>query len=205
MCFQHTCAQIFSHKNGFAVCYLINGTSGDSIGESLYGFVHYFGAPSHLNFDGHLSQVGRHTKFNKGLRKFGIGYHISSPQRSNENPAESCIREVKRRFFRILTCQKVPMRLWDYLMIWISETGSLLVFRSKFANGRISLELITGETPDISEYLHFGFYDQVVFRNNAGLEKSTLGRWLGVSHKIGQLMVYWVLLIGGKPISCVTV
>ena len=32
-----------------------------------------------------------------------------------------------------------------------------------------------------------------------------MGRWLGVSHKIGPLMSYWVLPISGIPISCVTV
>ena len=65
--------------------------------------------------------------------------------------------------------------------------------------------MITGKTPDISEYLHFGFYDWVVFRQNAGVGKSEIGRWLGVSHKVGQLMSYWILPISGIPISCVTV
>ena len=65
--------------------------------------------------------------------------------------------------------------------------------------------MLTGETPDISEYLDFGFYDWVLFRSNAGLGEPSIGRWLGVSHIIGQLMSYWILPISGKPISCVTV
>ena len=65
--------------------------------------------------------------------------------------------------------------------------------------------MITGETPDISEYLDFGFYDWVVFRQNAGVGEAQLGRWLGVSHRVGQLMSYWILPISGIPISCVTV
>ena len=65
--------------------------------------------------------------------------------------------------------------------------------------------MITGETPDISEYLDFGFYNWVTFRTNAGLGEPSLGRWLGVSHKIGQLMSYWILPESAKPISCVTV
>ena len=66
------------------------------------------------------------------------------------------------------------------------------------------MEYITGETPDISAYLDFGFYDWVVFSTNAGLGESQLGRWLGVSHKVGQMMSYWILSISGKPISCET-
>ena len=40
---------------------------------------------------------------------------------------------------------------------------------------------------------------------NAGLGKVSLGRWLGVSHKVGQLMSYWILPDTGKVISCTTV
>ena len=31
------------------------------------------------------------------------------------------------------------------------------------------MEQITGETPDISEYLDFGFYNWVWYKDNAGL------------------------------------
>ena len=66
---------------------------------------------------------------------------------------------------------------------------------------RTPIEMLTGETPDISEYLDFGFYDRVVFKQNAGLGEAKLGRWLGVSHKVGQLMSYWILPVSGIPIS----
>ena len=101
--------------------------------------------------------------------------------------------------------KKVPKRLWDYLTVWICETGNLSVSSSKYAHGRTSLEIITGETPDISEYLDFGFYDWVVYRSNAGMGEPSLGRWVGVSHKIGQAMSYWIVTVSGSIISCVTV
>ncbi len=50
------------------------------------------------------------------------------------------------------------------------------------------MEQVTGETLDISEYLDFGFYDHVSFWDNAGLGEIQLGRWLGVSHRVGSLM-----------------
>ena len=52
---------------------------------------------------------------------------------------------------------------------------------------------VTGETPDISEYLDFGFYDHVSYKENAGLGMTAIGRWLGVSHRVGRLMYYWIL------------
>ena len=62
-----------------------------------------------------------------------------------------------------------------------------------------------GETPYISEYIYFGFYDWVTYRSNAGLGKLSIGRWIGVSHKVVQLMLYWILTVSVKVISCVNV
>ena len=82
----------------------------------------------------------------------------------------------------------IPLRLWDYVMVWVCETGNLTVSSSKYANGRTPVEIITGETPDISEYTDFGIYNWVTYRTNAGMGPVSLGRWFGVSHKVGQLM-----------------
>ena len=65
--------------------------------------------------------------------------------------------------------------------------------------------MITGDTPDISEYLDFGFYDFVQYGSNAGLDTPRLGRCLGVSHRVGKLMSYWILPQSGTPISVTTV
>ena len=134
-----------------------------------------------------------------------IPFHVSAPRRPNENPTEAQIREIKIRWYRVMRQRNVPERLWNFCFNWICETGSLSVSSSKYAKGRMSIEYISGETPDISEYVDFSFYDWVVFRNNAGVGPSQIGRWLGVSHKVGQLMSYWILPVSGIPISCVTV
>ena len=56
-----------------------------------------------------------------------------------------------------------------------------------------TIEPVTGETVDIYEYLDFGFYDQVWYHENAGLGERLPGCWLGVSHRVGILMSYWIL------------
>ena len=38
-----------------------------------------------------------------------------------------------------------------------------------------NLGALTGETPDISQYLDFGFYDWVWYKENAGLDIPRLG------------------------------
>ena len=66
-------------------------------------------------------------------------------------------------------------------------------------------ELLTGETPDISEYLNFGWYDKVRYKEDAGRGETKLGRFLGPSHKFVSLMSYWVFSNSGIPISRTTV
>ena len=65
----NTCCQVYSHKVGFQACY----PKLDAKGES-------FGAPAHLTFDGHQSQVGKNTNFSKGLRRYKIDHHVSAPR-----------------------------------------------------------------------------------------------------------------------------
>ena len=71
--------------------------------------------------------------------------------------------------------------------------------------GRTPLEALTGETPYISQYLDFGFYDRICFKENAGVGETKLGIFLGVSHYIGCLMSYWVFPASGIPMSITTV
>ena len=137
----------------------MKGATGDSIGYSLLNFAHEFGAPEELIFDGAQAQVGPNTLFMKTLRKLFIKYHVSSPRRPNENPSEGGIRELKKRWYRIMIKKKVPRRLWDFGLVWVCETGNFIVSSSRYADGRTGIEIITGETPDISEYVDFGFYD----------------------------------------------
>ena len=67
------------------------------------------------------------------------------------------------------------------------------------------MEYITGETRDISEYLDFTLYDWITYLTNADLGEVSIGLWLGVSHEVYQMMPYWLLMVLGHVISCVTV
>ena len=58
---------------------------------------------------------------------------------------------------------------------------------------------------DISEYLYFGFYDQVWYRDNAGLGPELPGRWLGVASTHGNLMCYHILNQNGEVVQRSTV
>ena len=136
---QNTCAQVFSHKVGFNATYQMVSSTGESLGYLYRDFRHDFGIPEHLTFDGYSAQVGQNTLFMKTVRKYDTQYHISSPSRPNENPAEGSISELKKIWYRIMLKNEAPERLWDYGLLWISETGNLSVLSSHYASGRTPL------------------------------------------------------------------
>ena len=63
--------------------------------------------------------------------------------------------------YRIMHKKRVPERLHNCATSWVCETGNVTVSSLKYAKGRTPLEILTGETPDTTEYLDFGFYDWV--------------------------------------------
>ena len=197
----NVCSQVYSHKCGFRACYHMPKADGEHVGHTLNRMIEDYGAPEHLIMDGASVQVGSRTSLQNIIRKASIKTHISHPRRPEENPAERAILGIKTRWYRLKQCKNIPDRLWDFGLDYITETGNLTHNSSKWAGGRTPLEVIAGYTPDISEYADFGLWDWVTYKPNAGLGEPELAKWLGVSHRVGQLMTYWVLPISGVPIS----
>ena len=198
-------SQIFSHKCGFKKIYHLKKADNENVGNALKAFISDFGAPEHLTYDGAAVQIGGKTSFQKTLRRYDVRSQVSGPRRPNENPAEAAIRELKKGWYRLKAKKNIPDRLWCFGIEYISETQCLTVNDSRYSQNRTPIEIMTGETPDISEYLDFGFYDWAWYRTNAGLAPAELGRWLGVSHRVGSSMSYWILPRSGIPVSCSTV
>lgn len=195
--------QVFANKAYFAALYPMDKKG--KAGEALKTFCQEFGVPEDLIFDGSKEQTGKGTEFMRQIRKNDINYHVTEPERHNQNPAEGTIREIRRKWFRTMVRKRVPKVLWDYGARWVCETMRLTSTTAGGLDGGTPFEQVTGETPDISEYLDFGFYDRVWYHENAGLGERLLGRWLGVSHRVGSLMSYWILTKTGARISRTTV
>ena len=79
------------------------------------------------------------------------------------------------KWYRMQVKKNIPDRLWDYVINYVCETENLAVNSSRYSDGRTPFEIITGETPDLSEYLDFEFYDWVTYQNNAGLGVPEVG------------------------------
>jgi Reverse transcriptase (RNA-dependent DNA polymerase) len=198
----NVCCQIFATKSMFVVAYPMSSKA--QVGKALKEFINDFGIPEDLTFDGAKEQMGRNSDFMKIVRKYGISYHVSEPYQPRQNPTEGVIREVRSRWFRVMRQRHVPRRLWDYGFRWVCEIVTRTANSIYSLEGRTPLELISGETPDISEWIDFAFYDWCWYGDNAGLSEVKLGRWLGVSHRVGPAMSFWILTRSGHVVSRTT-
>ena len=194
-------AQIFGNESFFATAYPMKHKS--SAGQALKQFISDFGIPDKLVCDGTTEQVGKQTEFQAMVRKHAIDLHVTRPHCHNQSKVEGVVQEIRKRWFRIMLKKKVPKQLWDNSIRWVCEVMHHTASTFGDLSRRTALEQLTGETPEISEYLDFTFYDW--YNENVGLGETKLGRWLGVSHRVGSLMSYWVLTQKGNVISRTTV
>ena len=148
-------AQVFATKDLFSAAYPMQSKS--MAGEGLRQFIREYGRPEHLTFDGSQEQCGKKTEFMKNIRKYAIDHHVSERYRPNHNPVEGVIRELRKKWFRVMVKKSVPCRLWDDGLRWVSEIQNRTSNTARGLDGRCPLEKVTGESVDISEYLDFGF------------------------------------------------
>ena len=167
-------------------------------------FVRTYGAMDKIVYDGAKEQVGGNTEFHRAVRKYEIRGHSSKKQQSNNNSVKECILERRRRWYQTTFWTYYPRSLWCYGIPWVATImQSTASFPAKL-QGHTPFEAITGETPTIYQYLDFGFYDRVFFKEDAGLGEKSLGWLLGVSHQFGYLTSYWILPESGIPVSITT-
>ena len=87
----------------------------------------------------------------------------------------------------------VTRKLWNYGVQWTTQDIQRTSMQAGWLRGTFPSQDVTGNTPDISEYLKSGFYDHVSYKENAGLGMTAIRRWLGLSHRVGGLMPYCIL------------
>lgn len=200
----NTCANVFTNGKVTKV-YPLPSTSSLNLTNSLQDFADDVGIPALIHSDLAASVEGRHTDFQKLVRKLRTRMKYTESGRSNQNhAAEHEIGELKTRWRRRMFKTHCPRRLWDFGLVY---EGEILSIMSRGRDGRTGQEEISGQTPDISEWLDFEFYDLVWVLNRTALKMDTTdderlpARWLGVSHHVGSDLSYWLLLESGKIVS----
>jgi hypothetical protein len=66
---------------------------------------------------------------------------------------------------------------------------------------------LTGNTPDISEFLEFEWYQPIWYYDPEPFpeQRRKLARWIGIAHRVGQALCYWILPESGRPLARTTI
>jgi len=195
----YKCAQVITDGHFIHVYPMV---SKSAAGDALQHFISDVGIPDIMVTDNAPELTGRDSEFQKVCRHYKIKTRQTEPYTPRQNRAELAIQEIKKRWRTKMTQRKVPKRLWDYGLVWVSEIANRT---ARGPEARTPYEAITGNTPDISKWLDFDFYDWCWYWNvpthELTEEKAELGRILGVAHRVGSDMCYWVLTDNGKVIA----
>ena len=91
-----------------------------------------------------------------------------------------------------MVSKKYSKRLWGYGLVY---QDAILSRIDHGKTGCTGIEKVTGQTPDISEYLDFDFHDHVWWLDKKQPSKMNdniiFGRCLRISHNIGSDMCCW--------------
>ena len=203
----HTCAQLITNGS-FTRVYPMESKASTNIASALQEFIDDVGIPETLVCDFASEQTGKNTEVMRIIRQAHIKLRIAEQGRgiTQNHRAEAEIREVKTKWKTRMQSHQVPARLWDYGLVYIAEIQSIL---ARGVDKRPGIEKLTGETIDISEWLDFDFYERIWYWDRKKMdmtdEQAKVGRWLGIAHRVGSDMTYWILTESGKVIARSTV
>ena len=198
---QKTVANVFTQGKYVAVYPMLTKANA---GNSIIDFTDDVGIPQVLMTDLASEFSGQHTEFVKHCRRMRIQLNHKEKGRYNQNhAAEREIGFLSERWRRRMSKKNVPRRLWDFGLVYEAEILSRL---SRGRDGRTGYEEVFGQTPNIAEYVDFEFYDLVWWwdrgdKNSSTADPKRLARWLGISHRIGSDMCYWLITESGQIIS----
>ncbi len=175
---------------------------------SLRSFVDEVGVPSIVKSDLARSFSGKNTDFVKYCQKNDITQKFAEAERPHQiRKVDVEIRELKKRVQTKRTQKNIPNRIWDYVAVNQAELMRFIPRQS--LQGRNGHEEVTGSSADISEYLDFDIYDTVWYwrekHPSISASSKALGKWLGVAHRVGSDMCYWILTVTGDIIAETTV
>ena len=172
--------------------------------KSLIEFTYNVRIPDFLVTDGMTEFTGKNTEFVKEAWCMCIHLHTTEQGQKNQNhAAEHEIGMLAKCWKLQMTKKNIPKCLWDFGLVYKAKIMSRMACGSDNCTG---YEEVTGQTPDISKWLDFEFYDLVWWLDHPTKPDVTnytqwLAWWLGVSHRVGSDLCYWLITDTGKIIS----
>ena len=149
--------------------------------------------------DGSKEQTS--TEFRQKLKEADCHLRQTEPYSPWMQAAEGAIRELKRGVTRKMKRTATPKVLWDHCIELEALIQSHSVNGIYESNGQVPETIMTGSTADISHICEYGWYDWVMFHDNALTfpeDKVVLGRYLGPATDVGGMMTAKILKENGQ-------
>ena len=193
----HSCGQVFATDFGFIDFKPMKSKS--ESGHKFEEFIQDFGIPAVLLTDGAAEEKG--GAFGDAVKRYHIFHKLSEPYSPWQNRAEAAIRELKKGVSRKLRQTGAPKRLWAYCSDWVARVKQRTA--TELCDGDTPLQVLTGETVDISEEVQFDWYERVYFIDPSSFPetKHEMGRVLGVASRVGQAMTFNILKSNAQVVS----
>jgi hypothetical protein len=198
------CAQVFTNGLGYDLFYPLKKES--EVGDALNEMIRSVSIPKELISDGARAETA--GRFAEVAKEYRVKQRTTEAYSGWQNRAEASIREIKRGIKRAMLRSRSPKRLWDFCGQWVAAIRRLTAHDISGLHDRVPSEAIEGNTPDISEYAQFDWYEYVWYLDPAVQfpdDAKKLGRWIGVAHDVGSPMTFWVLTASCKVIARSTV
>ena len=196
------CAQVTTNGRGFSDFFPIQTKFQCS--DGLVHFINRYGVMDHLVVDGAKEEGAYNTwktPWQKVVKKYMIRQTWIQPYCWWQNAAEREIGEI-RRDIKFYTQRKgSPKRLWGFLGCYVCGKRSRTALSIPSNMGRTGFEIVTGQTPDITLYACFDWYDWVFYKDEKD-NTEKLGRNLGPAEDFGAGDCFFILT--GKATTYVT-
>ena len=163
-------------------------TSEKQIPDTIEETIRKIGAPLGLMSDQAKAELHGRTK--QLLKLYEINDRQSEAEYQHQNPAERKVQVVKKHMNSVMDRTGCPTKWWLLAAIFTLMVMNVL----PNSNGDIPYSVVTGQTADISKFLHFHFWQEVFVESHKPGKKEELARWCYPADNVGDELTWWVLL-----------
>ena len=161
--------------------------------DAYNDFIRKHGIPSVLRRD--LAGEEKSAVVTEINRNLHVKDEWSEAHNQQQNKAElGAVRWLKDHLKIMLARTNAPKWVWIQACEYLANVHNILVHDA--LSGRTPFSYRMGYPPDISAYLHFRFWQKVLFLDTEDTFPSTKecpGYWLGVADSVGDVLTFKIL------------
>jgi hypothetical protein len=136
------------------------------------------------------------------LRALYISSRYYEPYHQNQNFSENRYGTLKAGTNSVMNLPGAPANTWLLALTYICLLMNHLA--NAALRWKTQLQVMNGQTPDISKFLQFSFYELVYYHtysdNIPSVSNEAQGWWVGVAIHVGDSLTYKILTLSNKII-----